>query len=113
MGHPDLPHYPIVDPRSVVTPYLDGWSVDAWVVSNLNGTVYPCEAGILREAGLRLVIDAGIFPEWLENDGQLSFGPIPVPGAQVTARLRPSTVAVLCDLGRRSAQIDMQLVIPG
>ena len=61
VGHPDLPYYPIVDPRGLVTPYLDGWSIDVWVVSNSNGTLYPCEAGsarqelVLEEDALRVV----------------------------------------------------------
>jgi len=33
VGHPEMPYYPIVDPKGLVTPYLDGWSVDFWVVS--------------------------------------------------------------------------------
>ncbi len=32
VGIPDLSLYPIVDPRGLLTPFLDGWSLDAWVV---------------------------------------------------------------------------------
>jgi hypothetical protein len=45
VGHPDLPHYPIVDPRGLVTPYLDGWSIDCWMVSKNGRMLVPSEAG--------------------------------------------------------------------
>ncbi len=32
VGIPDVSLYPIVDPRGMLTPFLDGWSLDAWVV---------------------------------------------------------------------------------
>ena len=33
VGRPDLPLYPIVDPRGLVTPLHDGWSLDFWIIS--------------------------------------------------------------------------------
>ena len=36
VGDPDLPLYPIVDPRGLVTPLHDGWSLDFWVISDEN-----------------------------------------------------------------------------
>jgi hypothetical protein len=44
VGHPDLPHYPIVDPRGLVTPYLDGWSIDCWMVAKNGRMLAPSEA---------------------------------------------------------------------
>jgi len=32
VGRPDVPFYPIVDPRGLVTPFFDGWSLDFWFV---------------------------------------------------------------------------------
>ena len=32
VGLPSLALYPIVDPRGLVTPLLDGWSLDCWIV---------------------------------------------------------------------------------
>lgn len=32
VGIPDVPFYPIVDPRGLVTPLFDGWSLDFWLV---------------------------------------------------------------------------------
>jgi len=33
VGQPELPVYPIVDPRGLVTPLYDGWSVDFWFMT--------------------------------------------------------------------------------
>lgn len=32
VGLPDVPFYPIVDPRGLITPLYDGWSLDFWVL---------------------------------------------------------------------------------
>lgn len=32
VGLPDLAVYPLVDPRGLVTPLQDGWSIDAWII---------------------------------------------------------------------------------
>ncbi|MEQ9209488.1 MAG: hypothetical protein RLN96_06560, partial [Pseudomonadales bacterium] len=32
VGLPDVPVYPLVDPRGLVTPLYDGWSLDTWMV---------------------------------------------------------------------------------
>ena len=32
VGLPDFSDFPIVDPCGLVTPFFDGWSVDAWIV---------------------------------------------------------------------------------
>lgn len=39
VGVPDVPFYPIVDPRGLVTPLFDGWSLDFWFVPENGGTV--------------------------------------------------------------------------
>ena len=33
IGLPDCPELPIVDPRGLVTPFIDGWSLDAWILT--------------------------------------------------------------------------------
>ncbi len=32
VGLPDSPYLPIIDPSGLVTPYYDGWSLDAWII---------------------------------------------------------------------------------
>ena len=34
VGIPDLEEFPIVDPRGLVTPFYDGWSLDAWILDH-------------------------------------------------------------------------------
>ncbi len=33
LGVPEETDYPIVDPRGMITPYYDSWSVEAWIVT--------------------------------------------------------------------------------
>ena len=33
LGVPGYAHYPIVDPRGLMTPFYDSWSIDAWVIT--------------------------------------------------------------------------------
>jgi hypothetical protein len=48
VGHPEMPYYPIVDPKGLVTPYLDGWSVDFWIRSG-NRLLAPSEADSVHQ----------------------------------------------------------------
>lgn len=41
LGLPNLPCYPIIDPRGLVTPFYNGWSLDFWVVSNNGRKMIP------------------------------------------------------------------------
>lgn len=70
VGLPDVPDLPVVDPRGLVTPFLDEWSLDGWLVTedgrfllpsrSKNGTqTEETEEGVAivtatEEAGLRL-----------------------------------------------------------
>lgn len=42
VGQPDLPVYPIVDPRGLVTPIYDGWSMDFWLFPEGKPPLLPC-----------------------------------------------------------------------
>ncbi len=44
VGHPALSVYPIVDPRGLVTPLYDGWSLDFWIVDNNGNSLFPSKA---------------------------------------------------------------------
>ncbi|MFN2328568.1 MAG: hypothetical protein ABR612_06600 [Chromatocurvus sp.] len=44
IGYPDLEGLPIVDPRGLLTPFLDGWSLDAWVLSEDGRRLFPSRA---------------------------------------------------------------------
>jgi len=41
VGLPDVPFYPIVDPRGLVTPLFDGWSIDFWLVQPNGAILVP------------------------------------------------------------------------
>ncbi len=41
VGIPGIDELPIVDPRGLVTPFWDSWSIDAWIVTDQGENVYP------------------------------------------------------------------------
>jgi hypothetical protein len=41
IGWPDESELPIVDPRGLLTPFFDGWSLDAWVVAEDGRRLFP------------------------------------------------------------------------
>jgi hypothetical protein len=45
VGLPDVPFYPIIDPRGLVTPLFDGWSLDCWLLPATGEPLLPskCE----------------------------------------------------------------------
>jgi hypothetical protein len=49
VGLPDLDYLPIVDPRGLVTPYWDGWSLDAWIVPAEGDALLPSQRGEVHQ----------------------------------------------------------------
>lgn len=41
VGLPGFDHFPIVDPRGLLTPYWDGWSIDGWLINGNGGRLIP------------------------------------------------------------------------
>jgi hypothetical protein len=41
LGLPELSIYPIVDPRGLITPQQDGWSIDFWLLDGSGNAVIP------------------------------------------------------------------------
>jgi hypothetical protein len=54
VGQPNLPLYPIVDPRGLVTPLFDGWSLDFWIVTPNGRKLLPSK---LKRIDQRLELD--------------------------------------------------------
>ena len=57
IGLPDVDALPIVDPRGLLTPHYDGWSLDAWVIGDDGTRLVPskaanCEQSLDMERGL-------------------------------------------------------------
>ena len=79
VGLPDLPALPIVDPRGLVTPWLDGWSLDGWIVTAEGEALVPSGAfaveqrlhydtdlAVVTEAAwaqMRLVVATDVVPD--------------------------------------------------
>ncbi|PWB65030.1 MAG: hypothetical protein C3F14_05945 [Deltaproteobacteria bacterium] len=57
VGVPGCKELPIVDPRGLVTPFWDGWSLDAWVVARDGRRLVPSR---LDDAGQSLDLDDGV-----------------------------------------------------
>jgi len=62
VGLPDVPELPIVDPRGLVTPWLAGWSLDGWIVTNDRRALFPSQRlvgsqRLLHEGGLTVVTE--------------------------------------------------------
>jgi len=43
VGQPDLGIYPLVDPRGLVTPIFDAWSIDAWLLTESGKLIAPSQ----------------------------------------------------------------------
>lgn len=41
VGIPGIDELPVIDPRGLVMPFWDGWSIDSWVVTDRGETLYP------------------------------------------------------------------------
>src|SRR5262245_22246090 len=44
IGWPDCERIPIVDPRGLLTPFWDGWSIDHWIITDSQRSLLPCRA---------------------------------------------------------------------
>lgn len=44
IGVPDWPELPIVDPRGLLTPFYDGWSIDLWLITEDGRILLPSRA---------------------------------------------------------------------
>jgi hypothetical protein len=41
LGVPDGSEFPIVDPRGLVTPFYDSWSIDVWIIPEEGEPLIP------------------------------------------------------------------------
>lgn len=41
IGHPDCDEFPLVDPRGMLTPSFDGWSLDGWILADDGAILWP------------------------------------------------------------------------
>ncbi|WP_323844461.1 hypothetical protein [Microbulbifer magnicolonia] len=57
VGLPDCEEMPVVDPRGLLTPHYDGWSIDAWVIDTNGEQLIPSK---LKSCKQRLEMDENI-----------------------------------------------------
>lgn len=50
LGLPDEDVYPLVDPRGLLTPHRDGWSLDTWIIGDSAHTLIPSRDGECQQA---------------------------------------------------------------
>ena len=106
VGVPDVPYYPIVDPRGLVTPLFDGWSRDFWFVPGSGPTRLPSKlenfAQVLSTGDETVVRSTAEWPEAvLESELRLRLeGGEPHCCVTVRAsKVREGFVAVAVHLG--------------
>jgi hypothetical protein len=66
VGLPDCDRLPIVDPRGLVTPLFDGWSLDAWVLPEHGIRLLPSRA---LTAEQRLPEEPGVVDTRVRHEG--------------------------------------------
>ena len=57
VGLPNAPVFPIIDPRGLVTPFHDGWSLDFWIINRDGAQLIPSQT---EEALQELVLEDGL-----------------------------------------------------
>lgn len=92
VGYPDCDELPIVDPRGLLTPFLDGWSLDGWLLAGDGRCLLPSRVpdGTQREElhdGVRIVTETSIDGLALESSAwvELESG-LPVCKLRLKAR---------------------------
>ena len=105
IGLPDVDELPIVDPRGLLTPLYDDWSLDAWVIGDDGSRLLPSRAAqvsqrwdlneglaVVTEAaqgGLTLVNNASVQPESAAPVCQLRLNAGSDQGGWLVLALRP------------------------
>ena len=80
VGLPDCDDLPIVDPRGLVTPLHDSWSLDGWIISDKDGILLPSRTSNATQAldyeeGLSVVTEVVCDGLGLESRTEVLPGP--------------------------------------
>jgi len=87
LGVPDSDEFSIVDPRGLVTPCYDGWSLDAWIIPEEGGPLVPSR---LTGVSQKLILDGGLCVITESRRGQLRL--------QTRARVIGSAKSPVCQI---------------
>jgi hypothetical protein len=84
-----------------------GWAAAEWIMMMRHL--------FIREEGDTLILGSGIFPEWIEQDTPMSFGPTLVPGGAVTVTFNPSDkgLELILDASVQGGPIPCKAAVPG
>jgi hypothetical protein len=101
IGYPDCEELPIVDPRGLLTPILDGWSLDGWLLAEDGRRLLPSRAADCRQRqdmdpGVRITTETELSGLALSSSAwvQLEAG-IPVGKLRLQARADTNAWLVL------------------
>lgn len=77
IGYPDCPELPIIDPRGLLTPFYDGWSLDGWLLTEDGRCLYPSRAVTASQQqeldqNLRVTTETLQDDLWLHSGAMLS-----------------------------------------
>jgi len=101
VGVPDVPFYPIVDPRGLVTPLFDGWSLDFWFVPEKGPVLLPSK---LAEVEQQVLLD-----DALQLRTVASRGPQDRNGGEIDGVALESVVTLLLDGGEPQCRIRIRV----
>lgn len=130
VGVPGCQALPIVDPRGLVTPFFDGWSIDGWIVADEGQSLLPSQADagqqelLLKPDGLSirttieaqgasLVSEVEVFDTGSGADCRIQYNAASPKPAWLVVAIRPANpegVSLIHDLrldnGRKVWSID-------
>jgi len=101
LGVPDGTEFPIVDPRGLITPYYDGWSIDVWIIPKEGEPLIPSRSPNVSQ---KLGFDDNLCVITESSIGQLKL--------RLEAQVIGSADMPICQIKvTGSASINAQLVI--
>ncbi|PTX97914.1 hypothetical protein [Opitutus sp. ER46] len=103
VGLPDVPFYPIVDPRGLVTPLFDGWSLDFWLLPTRQQILAPAR---LPEFSQQLACDPNLHVRSTARWGDIS---LEMDVALALHNLEPHCTVSLSPVGLREGFVAVSL----
>jgi len=101
LGVPDGIEFPLVDPRGLLTPFYDSWSLDVWIIPNEGEALIPSR---LSHVSQKMHLSDGLSVITESNSGHLKL--------RITAQVIGSAQAPICQLKvEGSSAVKARLVI--
>ena len=87
IGIPDCLEFPLCDPRGLVTPYYDSWSIDVWIIPDEGVPLIPSRLGSVSQ---KILMDGNLCVVTESNQGYLKL--------QLKVRVIGTAVAPMCQI---------------